>query len=230
MSAQDYAIVQGMPGTGKTHTIAFIARLLAARGMRVLITTYTHNAVDTLMSKLLDAGVGRGDPNVNSHSGHLVRIGQARQCLPQVQEILVSRLALLEEHKETKDPSITDPCSDVIRRVMSKARIVGVSSLTVPKSSLLIGQDFDVVIVDEAGQMTQPACLGPLMAAKRFVLVGDHMQLPPVVKSPEAKRGGKSVGSVHIHVCLYFHIYILTNRIFMFVAVPKLYYQVLTFP
>lgn len=51
---------------------------------------------------------------------------------------------------------------------------------------------FDVCIVDEAGQLTEPVCLGPLRQADSFVLVGDHNQLQPVVKSREAREGGMS--------------------------------------
>jgi len=47
---------------------------------------------------------------------------------------------------------------------------------------------FDVCIVDEASQIAQPACLSPLVHAKRFVLVGDHKQLPPLVVSNEARQ------------------------------------------
>ena len=46
---------------------------------------------------------------------------------------------------------------------------------------------FDVCIVDEAGQITLPATLGPLLLAERFVLVGDHLQLPPLVVSDEVR-------------------------------------------
>jgi DNA replication ATP-dependent helicase Dna2 len=47
--------------------------------------------------------------------------------------------------------------------------------------------------VDEASQITLPACLGPLRYADRFVLVGDHYQLPPLVRNPEAQKGGLDV-------------------------------------
>lgn len=40
---------------------------------------------------------------------------------------------------------------------------------------------FDYCIVDEASQITLPACVGPLRYAETFILVGDHYQLPPVV-------------------------------------------------
>jgi DNA replication ATP-dependent helicase Dna2 len=49
---------------------------------------------------------------------------------------------------------------------------------------------FDVAIIDEAGQLTLPAILGALRFAKRFILVGDEKQLPPLVLSKEAIEQG----------------------------------------
>lgn len=49
------------------------------------------------------------------------------------------------------------------------------------------------MIVDEAGQITEPICLGPLLLARTFVLVGDHYQLPPLVSEPEAEALGMGV-------------------------------------
>lgn len=49
---------------------------------------------------------------------------------------------------------------------------------------------FDVCIVDEAGQITLPACLGPLLRCKSFALVGDHHQLPPLVQNRAAAEQG----------------------------------------
>ncbi|CAJ0961352.1 unnamed protein product [Ranitomeya imitator] len=51
---------------------------------------------------------------------------------------------------------------------------------------------FDFCIIDEASQISQPICLGPLFFANRFVLVGDHQQLPPLVQSMEARDLGMS--------------------------------------
>lgn len=55
MTAQDYALILGMPGTGKTTTIAEIIKALVERGKTVLLTSYTHSAVDTILMKLLNA-------------------------------------------------------------------------------------------------------------------------------------------------------------------------------
>lgn len=47
--------------------------------------------------------------------------------------------------------------------------------------------------MDEASQITLTTCLGPLRFADKFVLVGDHFQLPPLVKSTAARKGGLDV-------------------------------------
>ena len=60
-AAQNYALVQGLPGTGKTYTISFLIRLLVARGLKVLVTSYTHTAVDNLLCKLMESGMGKDE-------------------------------------------------------------------------------------------------------------------------------------------------------------------------
>ena len=45
---------------------------------------------------------------------------------------------------------------------------------------------FDVVIVDEASQATIPSVLIPIAKAHRFILAGDHKQLPPTIISERA--------------------------------------------
>jgi DNA replication ATP-dependent helicase Dna2 len=59
--------------------------------------------------------------------------------------------------------------------------------------ALLQRHAFDVCLVDEAGQISLPAVLGPLLRARKFVLVGDHCQLPPLVTSRAAEAGGLGV-------------------------------------
>ncbi|KAJ7044139.1 Dna2-domain-containing protein [Mycena alexandri] len=54
LAAQDYAMILGMPGTGKTTVIAAIIKVLVALGKTVLLTSYTHSAVDTILLKLKD--------------------------------------------------------------------------------------------------------------------------------------------------------------------------------
>lgn len=57
LHAQDYALLLGLPGTGKTSTLSLVVRALIARDQKVLICSYTHSAVDNLLSKIAEAGV-----------------------------------------------------------------------------------------------------------------------------------------------------------------------------
>ena len=59
LRAQDYVCVQGMPGTGKTTTMAYSIRTLVARGQSVLVTSHTHNAVDNVLLKVSAPAVSR---------------------------------------------------------------------------------------------------------------------------------------------------------------------------
>jgi Cdc6-like AAA superfamily ATPase len=52
LAARDYALILGMPGTGKTHTMAHAVKALLIRGSSVLLTSYTNSALDNLLLKL----------------------------------------------------------------------------------------------------------------------------------------------------------------------------------
>ena len=57
----------------------------------------------------------------------------------------------------------------------------------------LEGIIFDVVIIDEASQALEPECWAAILKAKKVIFVGDHKQLPPRVKSQEAKKIGLEI-------------------------------------
>lgn len=80
LAAKDYTIMLGMPGTGKTTTIAEIIKELVKRGKTVLLSSYTHSAVDTILAKLLDVDfeilrLGNSDKACNfSYSEDVTRL------------------------------------------------------------------------------------------------------------------------------------------------------------
>jgi DNA polymerase alpha-associated DNA helicase A len=55
-------------------------------------------------------------------------------------------------------------------------------------------EQFDVVIIDEASQALEAQCWVPLLVAKKVVLAGDHLQLPPTIKSLNSKAKSESTG------------------------------------
>lgn len=167
MSAKDYALVLGMPGTGKTTTIAHIIRALIQQKKSVLLTSYTHTAVDNILLKLKK-------DNIN-----ILRLGAPAKVHSEVQEFAVLAGQPMETFEEIRSawhdtPVVATTCLGISHPVFNE-------------------RTFDYCIVDEASQITLPICLGPIRMARTFVLVGDHNQLPPLVQNEEARVGGLDV-------------------------------------
>ena len=166
MSAKDYALVLGMPGTGKTTTIAHIIRALVAQGKSVLLTSYTHTAVDNILLKLRNDKIG------------IFRLGAIAKVHPEVQafaDLAGNPLKTVEEIKQCYTRKVVATTCLGINHPIFNQRV------------------FDYCIVDEASQITLPVCLGPIRMARTFILVGDHHQLPPLVQNKEALEGGLDV-------------------------------------
>jgi DNA replication ATP-dependent helicase Dna2 len=167
MSAKDYALVLGMPGTGKTTTIAHIIRTLVAKGKSVLLTSYTHTAVDNILLKIKSDKIG------------ILRLGASAKIHPDVREFAT----LAAEPKDSLE---------ALEKSWMEPPVVATTCLTI-NHPLFNRRIFDYCIVDEASQITLPVCLGPIRMAQKFILVGDHYQLPPLVQNKEAMEGGLDV-------------------------------------
>ncbi|CAE7420066.1 JHS1, partial [Symbiodinium microadriaticum] len=176
LSAKDYVLLLGMPGTGKTSTIAFVVRMMMAKGARVLITSYTHSAVDNLLEKLVARGTS---PRI------LGRIGSKTSVRIPLHPYLLNEPSGME-HDQSKVLTSTT-------KRISGLRVVGCTVLTAARHALLQTMKFDWCVTDGSGQISQPASLGPLMLSSRFLLVGDDYQLPPIVQSREAAAKGMDV-------------------------------------
>ena len=59
----------------------------------------------------------------------------------------------------------------------------------------LRGEKFDVVVIDEASQALEAQCWVPLLAASKAICAGDHLQLPPTIKSLNLKKNKGSSSS-----------------------------------
>ena len=160
-----YSLIRGMPGTGKTTTIVGLVRLLARLGQSVLVVAYTNSAVDTILAKLLRAG----QPFLRLGRRERVRPELWPSCAETVAERAGSVAALGREYRE---------------HAVVAATCLGVSH---PATAC---RQFDWVVCDEASQALLPSVLAALLLAPRFVLVGDHAQLPPTVQSARARAGG----------------------------------------
>lgn len=77
--------------------------------------------------------------------------------------------------------------------MQSRIQLVAKVTQRESDSALFSRRKFDYCIVDEASQITLPTCLGPLRFADKFVLVGDHHQLSPLVRNRAAKKVGLEI-------------------------------------
>ena len=80
---------------------------------------------------------------------------------------------------------------EIIEQILQDADVVCTTNSTAG-SELMQERSFDLLVLDEATQSTEPSALIPLVCAKKVVLAGDHKQLPPTVLNQEAKRLGLS--------------------------------------
>ncbi len=186
LQMRDYLLIHGPPGTGKTSVIAEIVKRLCQQGQRVLLAGFTNQAVDNMLTRLEREGF---------HD--YVRLGHERSVNDSVRPHLWDVLSASET------PAGTTWTNTEIRELLRRSPVVASTTATwssdkyAPSSPHTLRADalldFDVALIDEAGQLTIPAILGALRFARRFILVGDEKQLPPLVLNKEA--GAQELGT-----------------------------------
>jgi ATP-dependent RNA/DNA helicase IGHMBP2 len=218
-SAEDFALVHGPPGTGKTTVLVEVIRRAVARGEKVLACAPSNLAVDNMVERLAAAGVPA------------LRLGHPARVLPavlehtldervrdhehaQIARDLVSEALRLRAHarkrKTRRGPGRFSEAREderEARRLFAEARRledraeadvlarapVVCATLTGLETKVLSGRRFALAVIDEATQAVEPAAYLALLRAGRAVLAGDHLQLPPTVLSPAAQAGGLSL-------------------------------------
>ena len=164
--ARDYFLLQGPPGTGKTSmALRFLVEeelnaSLFTLHSSLLLTAYTHRAVDEICSML-------------EESGHdYLLLGSEAMCDPRFAHRLLSR-------SFSQQPKLSE-----MRQRLKDVRIVVSTTLTLLTRPFLFSiKHFSLCIVDEASQILEPYIVGLLSSNRidRFILIGDHKQLPAVV-------------------------------------------------
>ncbi len=195
----DMLLVQGPPGSGKTRMIAQLAReiftehyLLRSKfvddneyylSKPVLILANTHRAADEVVIKL---------SSFEELKPFIVRLeSYSKDHSEEVQDYILPTITGFDETLGEKADA--DILVTVLQKGIDLYRRAGiiVGTLGSVGHNLLKGLNFHWVIVDEAGQATEPASLGAFRhrclstesidGFPRVILVGDHKQLPPVV-------------------------------------------------
>lgn len=203
--AQDYFLLIGPPGTGKTsQALQFLVREQLAGNIysqpssaysaedskhnklsetintqhstpntqtAILLLAYTNRAVDEICNMLTENELD------------YIRIGNEFSCDPKYSDHLL---------KEVLDENAT---LNSIKSTIADARIVVATTSTMNSNAALFNiKHFDLAIIDEASQILEPNIIGLLTvrhaerrAIDRFILIGDHKQLPAVVQQSDAE-------------------------------------------
>ena len=77
--------------------------------------------------------------------------------------------------------------SEIIEEIVERSEVI-LSTNSSSALDFIRDVEFDVAVIDESTQATIPSVLIPIAKAKRFILAGDHKQLPPTILSEEAKE------------------------------------------
>ncbi len=116
-------------------------------------------------------------------------LAELRSWLTAILPVLRARARLLADwHDE-----VSDATDQLYPELIQYAGVVAATCTGAASRPEISGVDFDLAIVDEAGQVGVADVLVPLVRARRGVLVGDHRQLPPFLDS-EVELWGKTVG------------------------------------
>lgn len=165
--SNDFFLIHGPFGTGKTTTIIELILQEVQLNHTVLVTGESNTAIDNILRKLR-----RYDNKIN-----FTRVGTSNKIHSSLRKYTLSYKVkqYLDDNEFNGDEKLEIEekilkHSDVILTTNSSAGSISLSNI-----------QFNIAIIDEASQATIPSVLIPINKAEKFVLIGDHKQLPPVI-------------------------------------------------
>ncbi|HWK76390.1 TM0106 family RecB-like putative nuclease [Microbacterium sp.] len=151
---RSYLAVQGPPGTGKTYTGSHvIARLVNEHGFRVGVVAQSHAIIETLLERIVDAGVP---------AGQVAKSPKEKAGDPKYTSIPKTGMASFLAERE------------------GQGVVVGGTAWDFSHTGRVERGGLDLIVIDEAGQFSLASTIAVAAGAQRLLLLGDPQQLPQV--------------------------------------------------
>lgn len=187
--AKDVFLIIGPPGTGKTSygLLYTMKEELKESDSSILLLSYTNRAVDEICSKLKKEGID------------YIRIGNPLSCVEEYRDRLLCSIV-----------QNTQKVGDLKEILVSTRVFIGTTTSLNSNISLFQLKQFSLAVIDEASQILEPHLIGLLSAnidgvpaIQKFVLIGDHKQLPAVVQQkPEISKVQDAIlNNIHLTDC-----------------------------
>lgn len=203
--AKDVAVVHGPPGTGKTTTLVEAIYETLRRESQVLVCAQSNMAVDWISEKLSDRGVNVlriGNPTRVTDKMLADTYERRFEAHPLYTQLWAVRNNIRQlyqskdgsrDNRHQKIARLRDRANEleyqISEELFREARVIA-CTLTGSAHRLLTGMHFGTLFIDEAAQALEASCWIAIQKADRVILAGDHRQLPPTVKCPQALSGG----------------------------------------
>lgn len=209
LAVEEVAVIHGPPGTGKTTTLVEAIFETLHKEAQVMVCAQSNTAVDWISEKLIDRGINVlriGNPTRVNDKMLAFTYERRFEAHPDYPELWTLRKAVrellgrLRKSSRSEREGIRGRLSKLNQRIQeleiridaglfTEARVIA-CTLVSSANRVLEKKRFSSLFIDEAAQALEAACWIPLCKAERVILAGDHCQLPPTVKCPEALRGG----------------------------------------
>jgi len=213
---ENLTIIHGPPGTGKTTTLLEGILQLIVKGEKILVSAPSNTAVDNIARGLINLNVNilrvgnttKVDETVYPYTteGKMsdskqqkeikklkIRAEELRKMANQYKRNFgrderEQRNLLLKEVKNIRK-EIRDLRNYYEGQLFDQAKVILGTPIGL-NDFISKGQEFDTLILDEAGQCIEPLAWVLFPLASKWVLAGDHLQVPPLVFSDEAAKLG----------------------------------------
>ncbi|KXX77337.1 DNA polymerase alpha-associated DNA helicase A [Madurella mycetomatis] len=214
LASREIALIHGPPGTGKTHTLIELILQMLKRNLRILVCGPSNISVDNIVERLAPHKVplirlghpARLLPSVLNHSlDVLTRTSEAGAIVKDVRAEMDAKQASIRKTRNGRERRAIYADLKELRKEYRERERKCVSNLVAGSKVVLAtlhgaggfqlrDEKFDVVIIDEASQALEAQCWVPLLSASKAVCAGDHLQLPPTIKSLNSKSKSKGKG------------------------------------